>query len=182
MLNKHTYEIWAICQSKCLQKHTPHPLWWSKTRKKKSQDCVGCFLALLSWKPLFCPCPSCIAFLHTMRWKVNCLFWQSRLEWCKEKKRVKTRQAERCTSAEKTCTQKAKRSWNHWSVFTHWSFCFLRAACYLISGRQILSLTPCSTEPDSGVFKEWRNNKHPLRLDVRHSTKPWSIDVLLPPW
>lgn len=70
-----------------------------------------------------------------------------------EKKRVTTRPAERCTRAEKK-NMPAKGQVGLQPLFTHWSFCFLGAVCYLISGRQILSLTPSSTEPDSGLFKE----------------------------
>lgn len=39
-------------------------------------------------------------------------------------------------------------------AFTRWSFCFVRAECYLISGRQILSLTLSSAKPDGRLFKE----------------------------
>lgn len=178
------YEL--TCQSKYLSSKTDTtttvcPLWWSEAKKKKQQDWVG-FLAMLPWKPLFCPLPSCLAFLHTMRWKLNCLsskqigvVYGKRRGW-----RLGRLKGEK--ESWKNMPAEAKWSWNRWSMFTHWSFCFLRAACYLISGRQILSLTPSSTGPDSGVFIKWRNNKHPLRLDVCHSTKPQSKDVLLPPW
>lgn len=38
--------------------------------------------------------------------------------------------------------------------FTHWSFCFVRPECYLISGRQILSPALSSAKPDGRLFKE----------------------------
>lgn len=141
------------------------------------------FSAKLPWKQLFCPLPSCLAFLHTMRRRANCLFSRKikQIGVVFGKRRgLKSRPAERRTRAEETKPQKAQRSRNRWSLFTRWSFCFLGAACYLISGRQILSRTPSSPEPDR-VFKEERNNKHPLRLDVCRSTKPQSAAVRLPP-
>lgn len=99
--------------------------------------------------------------------------------------------AVRCTREDLKKKRKKKKKNEHAKLkgqvdqeppFTHWSFCFVRPECYLISGRQILSPALSSAKPDGRLFKEWRNNKHPLRLDVRLSTKPRSVDVPLPPW
>lgn len=135
--------IWtmSMCQSKYLSSKTDtsttvHPLRWSKARKKSQRDWVG-FLAVLPWKPLFCPLPSCLTFLHTMRWKVNCL--STKADWSGVWKRRGWRlgRLKDAQELKKHARKKAEWSWNRWSMFTHWSFCFLRAACYLISGRQI---------------------------------------------
>lgn len=46
--------------------------------QERSSSKAG-WVALLPWKPLFCPFPSCLAFLYTMRWKANCLF--DKVDW-----------------------------------------------------------------------------------------------------
>lgn len=104
--------------------------------RSSKQDWVG-FFSLVAMETIVLPSSflPCIPPHNAMKSKLP--FDKSRLEWCMEKKRVTTQAAERRTRAEKTSPRKFKWSWDRWSVFTHWSFCFLRATCYLISGRLI---------------------------------------------
>lgn len=138
---KGTHEL-RVCvnQDTLFLKNTPmavHPLWWSKTRKKEQQDRVD-FFTLLPWKPLFCLLPSCLAFLHTMRWKVNCLS-AKQIGVVYGKEEGEDSAGWKMHKGWKNKPTKAMWSRSRWSVFSRWSFHIHSAACYLISGRQILS-------------------------------------------
>lgn len=187
-LSKHTQTV-GTCQSKwlCLfftKPDTVHPLWSFKTRHKQQQG-TGGFFGLVAIETIVLPSSflpripphnamkSKLPFFDKADWSG---VWK-RQGW--RPHRAKDARGPRENHNIKQCPPKGQARLQ--PLLPHWSFCFLTAVCYLISGRLILSVAPSSAKPDSGLFKEWRNNKHPLRLDVRHSTKPQSIEVLLPP-
>lgn len=138
-------------------------VWRSKTRKKWQRDWVG-FLALFPWKPLFCPLPSCLAFRHTMRWKVNCpstkqvgvvhgkeeaedsAGWKMHKNWKKERKKKKPQRP----SAAGTAGER--------SLTGHFALSGLHVTWYQVD--RFLSLALSSSKPDRKVFKEQRNNTH----------------------
>lgn len=118
--------------------------WQFKSRKKSKWQWVG-FLAVLPQKPLFCPLPSWLAFLCTIRWKVNCLSTKqigvvhSREKgddltgWKMQKNLKKKKKKKRCGGGLQSQVRLGPLEYAHSRVILH----SLLAACYLISGRQI---------------------------------------------